>query len=108
MKKIFLFVLCTGLLYSEDNTTSQGKIYVGFSAGLVSQSVGYTDYFLGWGVRALHATENQYVRLSYYRNYAFSFGDPSDNSSVHRVELVYGCITNISNTYKFFRLCYFG
>jgi hypothetical protein len=113
MKKTFLlFILFSGIAYSQDLYTSPGKIYLGLSAGVAPQSIGYTNHFFCWGAKAIYTIDNQYLRLSYNQTLAFdmvsSENEPYDDSKIHRIELVYGRITNLSNTHKLFRHFYYG
>jgi hypothetical protein len=113
MKKMFLLlILLSGTVYSQDTSRSNRTIYLGFSVGFAPQSIGYTNHFFCWAAKAMYTMDNQYLRLSYNRTIAFDLvsgeNEPYDNSKVHRIELVYGCITNLSNTHKLFRHFYFG
>jgi hypothetical protein len=113
MKKLLLLVMVfNGIVYLQAQENSSSELYLGLSAGVAPQTMGFTNYLFEWGGQVLYTKNDQYLRLSYNRIDAFYLqwndNDKIDGSRIHRIEAVYGLTTCIKDNHKLLSHIYIG
>ena len=103
----FLTLMCNGVSYSQEQTITPARIYLGVSLGCSPVVIGFSPLFFDYGAQVIYALDDQYLMFSYSRidafNLKFDSNQKDDDSKMNRLELCYGRVTCLKEDHKVFR-----